>query len=94
MRELYPSLPSAPLPAVITCIATTAEGRGRGLARMLVHAVSGDLASRGFAAIETYPDLTLRPDEASAARPAFWEGCGFRVVVEDERYPVMRLELG
>ena len=35
-RDLYPALPDAPLPAVITCIATTAEARSRGLARALV----------------------------------------------------------
>ena len=33
LRELYPQLPDAPLPAVITCIATTAEARGRGHAQ-------------------------------------------------------------
>ena len=47
-RELYPRLPDSPLPAVITCIASTAEARGRGLAAMLVGAVCDDLASRGF----------------------------------------------
>jgi hypothetical protein len=30
-RDLYPALPDAPLPAVITCIATTAAARGAGL---------------------------------------------------------------
>ena len=30
LRELYPQLPDAPLPAVITCIATTARGARRG----------------------------------------------------------------
>src|SRR3954466_10085218 len=54
-RDLYPSLPDAPLPAVITCIATTADARGGGLARTLVAAVCEDLAGRGFTAIETYP---------------------------------------
>jgi hypothetical protein len=93
IRELYSRLPSAPLPAVITCIATTAEARGQDLARTLVAAVRDDLQARGFAAIETYPDVTLGPDEASAGQPAFWERCGFRVAIDDERYPVMRLEL-
>jgi GNAT superfamily N-acetyltransferase len=93
IRELYPRLPSAPLPAVITCIATTSEARGHDLARALVAAVRDDLQARGFAAIETYPDMTLGPDEASAALPAFWERCGFYVAIDDERYPVMRLEL-
>jgi hypothetical protein len=93
IRELYPSLPQAPLPAVITCIATTAATRGRSLALRLVEAVRQDVAARGFAALETYPDLTLRPDEASAAYPRFWERCGFHLAVDDERYPVMRVEL-
>ena len=46
-----------------------------------------------FALQEAYPDLTLTEDEASAARPAFWATCGFVVAVDDERFPVMRLEL-
>jgi hypothetical protein len=93
VRELYPSLPSAPLPAVITCVATTASARGRGLAQALVIDIAGDLAARGFAAIEAYPDLTLSPEAASAAFPAFWESCGFALAAPDERWPVMRREL-
>lgn len=94
IRDLYPSLPASPLPAVITCIATTSRARGGGLGRRLVEAVVDDLAGRGFAAVEAYPDRTLRPDEASAAEPAFWRACGFIIAAEDERYPVMRRELG
>jgi hypothetical protein len=93
MRELYPRLPSAPLPAVITCIASTAEARGQGHSRELVLAVCDDLSRRGFAAVETFPDLTLGPLEASAAVPAFWQACGFHVAMPDERFPVMRREL-
>ena len=37
-RELYPQLPDAPLPAVITCIATTAAARRQGYARVLIEA--------------------------------------------------------
>lgn len=94
VRDLYPRLPSSPLPAVITCISTAPFTRGRGLARRLVEAVVEDLAGRGFAAIETYPDLTLASDQASAASPGFWEACGFALAAPDERYPVMRRELG
>jgi ribosomal protein S18 acetylase RimI-like enzyme len=94
IRELYPSLPQSPLPAVITCIATTGEARGQGHARHLVEAVCGDLAERGFSAVEAYPDLTLPLDEASAALPVFWRRCGFQVAADDARYPVMRRELG
>ena len=74
LRELYPQLPDAPLPAVITCIATTAEARHRGLARTLVEAVCDDLAGRGFAAVEAYPERGTRPDATSAATPEFWLG--------------------
>src|SRR3954468_2801769 len=51
-RDLYPQLPEAPLPAVISCIATTPEARRQGHAKRLVDAVCDDLAGRGFSAIE------------------------------------------
>lgn len=92
-RELYPQLPDAPLPAVITCIATTANARDQGHAARLVRAVCDDLAGRGFAAVEAYPEVGARPDATSAASPAFWVGLGFRLAVDDERFPVVRLEL-
>jgi ribosomal protein S18 acetylase RimI-like enzyme len=91
IRELYPQLPAAPLPAVITCIAATAEARGRGIARRLVDDVCLELERRGFSAIEVYPDLTQPPDATSAAVPGFWVACGFTLVVDDERFPVLRL---
>lgn len=93
VRALYPQLPASPLPAVITCIATVPAARGRGLASTLVDAVVADLAGRGFASVETYPDLTFGEDQGSAATPAFWLTCGFKLAVDDERYPVMRREL-
>ena len=93
LRELYPQLPDAPLPAVITCIASTAEGQRHGHARELVEDVCSDLAGRGFAAVEAYPDLTRPETETSAARPEFWHKLGFATAVDDERFPVMRREL-
>ncbi len=92
-RELYPALPQSPLPAVITCIATTAAARGKGQASMLVDAVCDDLAARGFAAVEAYPEVGAKPDATSAASPAFWEGLGFSVAARDDRFPVLRREL-
>jgi ribosomal protein S18 acetylase RimI-like enzyme len=92
-RELYPALPDAPLPAVITCIATTADARARGFARTLVEAVCEDLGRRGFAAVEAYPEMGARPDATSAATPDFWTVVGFVVAAADERFPVMRREL-
>lgn len=93
IRELYPRLPAAPLPAVVTCVATTAAARGRGHARRLVDAVCEDLAARGFAAVEAYPEAGARPDATSAASPAFWLPLGFALAVDDPRFPVVRREL-
>ena len=93
VRELYPRLPASPLPAVITCIATTREARGQGLAKTLVETVCDDLSGRGFSAVEAYPEPNARPDATSAATPAFWVGCGFEIAVDDERFPVVRREL-
>jgi hypothetical protein len=93
LRDLYRQLPDAPLPAVITCIATTREARGQGRALTLVAAVCDDLAARGFAAVEAYPERETREDATSAATPEFWLAAEFAMVVEDQRFPVMRREL-
>jgi GNAT superfamily N-acetyltransferase len=93
LRELYPRLPQSPLPAVITCVASAADARGRGHAQALVEAICDDLAGRGFAAVEAYPEIGPTPDTTSAATPGFWERAGFTTVVADERYPVVRREL-
>lgn len=93
LRELYPQLPGSPLPAVITCIATTSGARGRDLGHTLVQAVCDDLAARGFAAVEAYPEIGPAIDATSAATPTFWIEAGFAVAVDDDRFPVMRREL-
>lgn len=91
-RDLYPALPDAPLPAVITCIASTAAARHLGLARQLVEAVCEDLEARGFTAVEAYPVVDATPDATSGASPVFWESVGFRRAIDDARFPVMRRE--
>lgn len=93
LRELYPQLPDAPLPAVITCVATTEMARGGKLGQRLVAAVCDDLAARGFSAVEAYPEEGAAEDATSAATPAFWIAAGFTVAVADERFPVLRREL-
>jgi ribosomal protein S18 acetylase RimI-like enzyme len=93
LRELYTELPDAPLPAVITCIATTPDARRKGYGIRLVEEVCADLEGRGFAAVEAYPEARAREDGTPAARPEFWIRAGFRLAVDDERYPVMRREL-
>lgn len=92
-RDLYPALPEMPLPAVITCIATTRSARGRGLAHDLIEAVCHDLAARGFAAVEVYPTIGADPEATSAATPSFWVASGFVVAASDDRFPVLRREL-
>jgi hypothetical protein len=93
LRDLYPQLPSAPLPAVITCVATTGSARRNGHALRLVAAVGDDLAGRGFAAVEAYPEAHARPDATPAATREFWIRAGFATAVDDDRYPVLRREL-
>lgn len=93
LRELYPQLPDAPLPAVITCIATTAVGRGAGHATTLVAAVCDDLTGRGFFAVEAYPDRAASAEATSGATPEFWVGVGFAIAIDDDRWPVLRREL-
>jgi hypothetical protein len=93
IRELYPQLPESPLPAVITCISTTKDARGRGHALDLVRDVCEDLGGRGFTAVETYPEAGSRPEATSAATPGFWIAAGFVLAVDDERFPVMRRDL-
>ncbi|HEY3523867.1 MAG TPA: hypothetical protein VGK63_09190, partial [Candidatus Limnocylindrales bacterium] len=66
LRDLYPQLPQSPPPAVITCIATTAEGRRQGWAARLVSAVCDDLGARGFVAVEAYPEVGA-PENATSA---------------------------
>jgi ribosomal protein S18 acetylase RimI-like enzyme len=92
-RELYPQLPDAPLPAVISCIATTPSARASGHALRLVAEVCADLAGRGFAAVEAYPEARAVADATPAAGPRFWIRAAFALAVDDERYPVMRKEL-
>ena len=56
-RDLYPALPDAPLPAVITCIAIHRGSPRCRPGQGLVAAVCDDLEARGFAAVETYPEI-------------------------------------
>jgi hypothetical protein len=93
LRDLYPTLPQSPPPAVITCIATTPAARDQGWAAHLVRTVCEDLAARGFVAVEAYPDVGARENATSAATPSFWAAAGFAVAAEDLRFPVMRREL-
>ena len=50
-------------------------------------------AGRGFAAVESYPEVHAPENSTPAGAPRFWLSVGFRLAVDDERYPVMRKEL-
>ena len=65
-----------------------------GLAAMLVEAVCDDLAGRGFAAVETYPEVGASPTPPAPPTRRSGSGLGFTVAAPDERFPVMRRELG
>ncbi len=93
LRDLYPQLPQSPLPAVITCIATTSTARREGHAHALLDDVVRDLTERGFSAIESYPDLTRGEEETSGGQLWLWQELGFAIAVDDDRFPVMRREL-
>ena len=56
--------------------------------------VCEDLAGRGFTGGRDLPRDRARPDATSAATPEFWESVGFARAIDDERFPVMRRELG
>jgi len=60
---------------------------------LAVAAVCDDLAGRGFAAVEAYPERGAPEDATSAATPEFWLAAEFAMAVEDDRFPVMRREL-
>jgi GNAT superfamily N-acetyltransferase len=94
LRDRAPQLPAAPRPAVITCLATTRAARDQGHAARLIAAVCDDLAGRGFAAVEAYPERGVREDATSAATLEFWLAAEFVLAVDDERFPVVRRELG
>ena len=65
-----------------------------GLATALVEAVCEDLGRRGFAAVETYPEVGARPDATSAATPGvLGDRSGSRSRPPTTRFPVMRREL-
>ncbi len=56
--------------------------------------VCADLAARGFAAVEAYPEVGPRLDATSGATAGLLGAAGFLRAVDDPRFPVMRRELG
>jgi GNAT superfamily N-acetyltransferase len=68
------------------------EGRrGAGLGTRLVRTVARDLVDRGYRAVEAIGDREARQDWVLPA--AFLAANGFGVLLEDPRFPLMRLDL-
>ena len=95
LRDLYPQLPDAPLPAVITCIASTADGpssRPRpatGRSRLRRSRRTRVRGGRGLSRTRRHG-----PTRRARRRRNSGSTVGFRVAVDDERFPVVRRELG
>lgn len=65
--------------------------RGNGLGSRLIREVAGDVRGRGYQAIEAIGDRDWR--EGWVLPAAFLAANGFRVIHEDPRLPLMRLDL-
>jgi hypothetical protein len=95
IRERYPELPDAPAPWVVTClqVGETDEDRD-GAAAALLGAVCDELDRRGIVAVEAYPEAVADPWQPSPGPEATYAAAGFERVAGDDRFPVMRRELG
>jgi hypothetical protein len=95
IRERYPDLPESPAPWVVTCLQVVAEADDREeLAIGLLSAVCEDLDRRGITAVEAYPEGAADDWVPSAGPVAVYLAGGFERAAGDDRYPVMRRELG
>jgi hypothetical protein len=95
IRERYPELPDSPAPWVITCLQVAADGDDReSIARDLLGRVCDELDGRGINAVEAYPERADDPWLHSPGPASVYEAVSFEHVAGDDRYPVMRRELG
>ena len=95
IRERYPSLPDSPAPWVVTCLQVAVDAEDRqGVAIALLSAVCEDLDRRGITAVEAYPEGAADDWVPSAGPVAVYLAAGFERAAGDDRYPVMRRELG
>lgn len=65
--------------------------RGRSLGSELIHEVARDLVDRGYRAVESVGDRAF--DGSWVLPTAFLGANGFAVVQDEDRYPLMRLDL-
>ncbi|HLY35929.1 MAG TPA: hypothetical protein VKU35_04370 [Candidatus Limnocylindria bacterium] len=95
IRERYPALPDSPPPWVVTCLQVMADAPDRDTAAIgLLEAVCAELDRRGITAVEAFPE-GRGDDWVTAPGPIrVYAAAGFEQAAGDERYPVMRRELG
>jgi len=95
IRERYPELPDSPAPWVITCLQVPAEVPDReAVGSALLAATCSELDRRGITAVEAYPEGMEGGWEPSPGPASVYADEGFTRAAGDDRYPVMRLELG
>jgi hypothetical protein len=95
IRDRYPQLPESPAPWVVTCLQMVETDEDRdGAARSLLDEVCEELDRRGIVAVEAYPEGVADPWQPSPGPEAAYVASGFERVAGDDRYPVMRRELG
>jgi hypothetical protein len=95
IRDRYPDLPDSPAPWVVTCMQVDETWPDRdGAALELLTAVCRELDRRGIIAVEAYPEGV--PDQwlPSPGPLTVYRAAGFEQVAGDDRYPVVRRELG
>lgn len=95
IRDRYPELPDSPAPWVVTCLQVVAMHPDReAAAGALLMAVCADLDRRGIIAVEAYPEGVADAWVPSPGPATVYEGAGFARVAGEDRFPVMRRELG
>jgi len=95
IRERYRALPDSQAPWVVTCLQVvpgTPDREAAGAA--LLSALCDELDRRGITAVEAYPEGVADPWVPSPGPAAVYAAAGFERAAGDDRYPVMRRELG
>lgn len=95
IRDRYPELPQSPAPWVITCLQVVETQPDREAAATdLLAAVCSELDRRGIVAVEAYPEGVPDPWLPSPGPAAIYADGGFTRVAGDDRFPVLRRDLG
>jgi GNAT superfamily N-acetyltransferase len=77
---------------LLATLAVLPEFEGQGIGRVLLQTMARDLTKRKVRAVEAFADRV--PAGRDCRIPAeFLEACGFQVVREHPRYPLMRMDL-